>query len=147
LGQQMGGLLLIFVVLAIVGWEGTARLVRAQVLSVKLQDYVEASRAVGADNARIVWKHVVPNILPPLIVSVSFAIPAVIFVEASLSYIGLGVRPPVASWGSMISDNLPSLLSLPGLVAAPAGCVALLMLAFTFVGDGLRDALDPRSNQ
>lgn len=144
LGQQMGGLLLIFVALAIVGWEGTARVVRGQVLSVKEKEYVEAARAVGASNLRIMWRHILPNILAPLIVGVAFAVPGAIFAEAGLSYIGLGVRPPTASWGNMIQDGLASLYSQPGLILAPAVCIALVMLAFTFLGDGLRDALDPR---
>jgi oligopeptide transport system permease protein len=147
LGRQMGGLMLIFVALAIVGWEGTARVVRGQVLSVKQREYVEAARAIGAGNARIMWRHIVPNILAPLIVGVAFAIPGAIFTEAALSYIGLGVRPPTASWGNMIGDGLASIYSQPALIAAPAICVGIVMMSFTFLGDGLRDALDPRMRQ
>jgi oligopeptide transport system permease protein len=147
LGQQMGGLLLIFVALAIVGWEGTARVVRGQVLSSKRREYVEAARAIGAGSSRIMWRHIVPNISAPIIVGIAFAIPAAIFAEAGLSFIGLGVRPPTASWGNMIQDGLASLYSNPVLIAAPAICVGIVMLSFTFLGDGLRDALDPRMKQ
>ncbi len=147
LGRQMGGLLLIFVALAIVGWEGTARIVRGQVLSVKQKEYVEAARALGAGHARIMIRHILPNILAPLIVGVAFAIPGAIFAEAGLSFIGLGIRPPMASWGNMIQDGLASIYSQPVLILAPAACIGLVMLAFTFLGDGLRDALDPRMNK
>jgi oligopeptide transport system permease protein len=143
-GQQMGGLVLIFFSLAIVGWEGTARIARGQVLSVKQKEYVEAARALGAGSHRLVWRHIVPNILAPIIVGIAFAIPTAIFAEASLSYIGLGIRPPNASWGNMIQEGVAAIYSQPALIAAPAICIGLVMLAFTFVGDGLRDALDPR---
>jgi oligopeptide transport system permease protein len=147
LGRQMGGLLLMFTALALVGWEGTARLVRGQVLSQKQKEYIEAARCLGAGNIRIMWKHLVPNILAPLIVSIAFAIPGAIFAEAGLSFIGLGVRPPTASWGNMIQDGFVALYSNAALIGVPAACVALVMLAFTFLGDGLRDALDPRMKQ
>jgi len=147
IGKQMGGLLMIFIALAIVGWEGTARLVRGQVLSIKQKEYVEAARSLGASNVRIMWKHIVPNILAPLIVSVAFGVPGAIFAEAGLSFIGIGIRPPIASWGNMIGDGFVSIYSNPILIAAPAVCVALVMLSFTFLGDGLRDALDPRMKQ
>lgn len=147
LGRQMGGLLLMFFALAIVGWEGTARMVRGQVLSVKQKEYIEAARAIGASNTRLMWRHIVPNILAPLIVAVAFGVPGAIFAEAGLSFIGLGIRPPTASWGNMLQDGFASIYSQPVLIAAPALCVALVMLAFTFLGDGLRDALDPRMKQ
>ena len=147
LGKQMGGLLLMFVALAIVGWEGTARLVRGQVLSVKQKEYVEAARAIGVSNLRIVWRHITPNVLAPLIVSAAFGIPGAIFAEAGLSFIGLGIRPPTASWGNMLQDGFASIYSQAVLIAAPAVCVGLVLLAFTFLGDGLRDALDPHMNE
>jgi oligopeptide transport system permease protein len=147
LGQQMGGLLIMFIALAAVGWEGTARLVRGQVLSQKQKEYVEAARSLGAGAGRIMWKHLLPNILAPLIVSVAFAVPGAIFAEAALSFIGLGIRPPTASWGNMIQDGLSSIYSNQVLIVAPALCVATVMLSFTFLGDGLRDALDPRMKQ
>lgn len=147
LGRQMGGLLLMLLALAVVGWEGIARLVRGQVLSLKQVEYVVAARAIGAGNLRIMWRHLAPNVLAPLIVSVAFAVPGAIFAEAALSFIGLGIRPPVASWGNMLQDGLASIYSQPVLIAAPALCVSLVMLAFTALGDGLRDALDPRLKQ
>lgn len=147
LGRQWGGLLVMFLALSVVGWEATARIVRGQVLSVKQKEYVEAARAIGVSQARAMWRHITPNILTPLIVGVAFAIPRAIFAEAGLSFIGLGIRPPTASWGNMLADGFASIYSQPVLIAAPAICVALVMLAFTFLGDGLRDALDPRMQQ
>ena len=147
LGRPMGGLLVMFTALAIVGWEGTARLVRGQVLSQKQKEYIEAARALGAGHARIMTRHLLPNILAPLIVTLAFGIPAAIFTEATLSFIGLGIRPPFASWGSMIQDGFASIYSNQALILLPAGLVALVMLSFTFLGDGLRDALDPRMKQ
>jgi oligopeptide transport system permease protein len=147
LGKQWGGLLVMFLALSIVGWEGTARIVRGQVLSVKEKEYVEAARAIGVSNVRIMWRHITPNILAPLIVGIAFGVPRAIFAEAGLSFIGLGIRPPAASWGNMINDGMAALYSNSILIAAPAACVALIMLAYTFLGDGLRDALDPRMKQ
>ncbi|MBU6152486.1 MAG: ABC transporter permease, partial [Chloroflexi bacterium] len=146
-GQQMGGLLLLFSALAIFGWEGLARLIRGQVLSLKQKEFIEAARTLGATDARIMWKHIVPNTLAPVIVSLAFGVPSAIIGEAGLSFIGLGVRPPTASWGNMLQDGLSSIYSQTTLIIAPALCVALLLLAFTFLGDGLRDALDPRMKQ
>ncbi len=146
-GQQMGGLLLLFSSLALFGWEGLARLVRGQVLSLKEKEFVEAARALGATPTRIMWRHIVPNTLAPVIVSLAFGIPSAIIGEAGLSFIGLGVRPPTASWGNMLQDGLSSIYSQPTLIAAPAACIAVILLAFTFLGDGLRDALDPRMKQ
>jgi oligopeptide transport system permease protein len=147
LGKQWGGLLVMFLALSIVGWEGTARIVRGQVLSVKQKEYVEAARAIGVSNVRIMWRHITPNILAPLIVGIAFGVPRAIFAEAGLSFIGLGIRPPTASWGNMLQDGMASIYSNSILIVAPAICVALIMLAYTFLGDGLRDALDPRMKQ
>ncbi|MGI8424901.1 MAG: ABC transporter permease [Chloroflexota bacterium] len=147
LGRQMGGLLVMFLALAITGWVGTARIVRGQVLSQKQKEYIEAARCIGAGHRRIMWRHLMPNILAPLIVGIAFAVPGAIFTEAALSFIGLGIRPPTASWGNMIQDGLASIYSNQVLIIAPAICVALVMLSFTFLGDGLRDALDPRMKQ
>ncbi len=143
-GAALGGLALIFVALACTGWEGFARLVRGQVLSVREKEYIEAARCLGAGNARIMVRHVLPNILAPVIVALAFAVPQAILAEASLSFLGLGIRPPTASWGNMIQINLSQLQGTPTLVLAPAICIAVVMLSFTFLGDGLRDALDPR---
>jgi oligopeptide transport system permease protein len=147
LGQQLNGLVLIFVSLSVVGWEGMARLVRGQVLQAKEKEYVEAARMIGASNVRIMTRHIVPNILAPLIVSVAFSVPNAILAEAGLSFLGLGIKGPFPSWGSMIVEGNSAIFSQPGIVLLPSVCIALIMLSFTFLGDGLRDALDPRMKQ
>lgn len=144
LGQAISGLLLMFVGLALVSWVGMARLVRGQVLQLKEQEFIVAARCVGASPARIMWWHIVPNTLAPVIVAAAFAVPGSIIAEAILSYLGVGIIPPQASWGSMILDGHQSIWSLPHLLLAPSVSLALLVMAFTFLGDGLRDALDPR---
>ena len=144
LGQQLGGLLLLFVAFAITGWVGTARLVRGQVLSLREREFVTAARAIGAPPSRIVLRHVLPNTLAPIIVAVSFAIPSYILAEAGLSFLGIGIRPPTASWGSMVFSSFPQMTFQPIFVIMPSVLIALIMLAFAFVGDGLRDALDPQ---
>jgi oligopeptide transport system permease protein len=144
IANVLNGLLIIFVSLSIIGWVGIARLVRGQVLSLKEKEYIEAARSVGMSSKRIMLIHLLPNVLSPIIVSATFAVPGFIIFEATLSYIGVGVRPPNPTWGGMILDGKASLSSSPHLVWIPAGCIALLTLAFTFLGDGVRDALDPR---
>ena len=141
------GLQTVIIVFIVFGWMGTARLVRGQVLALREMEFIEAARTLGATDARIMWKHIVPNTLAPVIVSLAFGVPSAIIGEAGLSFIGLGVRPPTASWGHMLQDGLSSIYSQTTLIIAPALCVALLLLAFTFLGDGLRDALDPRMKQ
>jgi len=143
-GQFMGGLLLLFIAVAIVGWEGMARLVRGQVLQIKEKEYVEAARTIGADQFRIMTRHIIPNILAPIIVSCAFSVPGAILAEAGLSFIGIGIRPPTASWGNMLQDGYTAIFSQPSLALAPAIVIATVLLSFTFLGDGLRDALDPR---
>jgi ABC-type dipeptide/oligopeptide/nickel transport system permease subunit len=143
-GNIQNGLLIIFFALSIVGWEGVARLVRGQVLQVKEREFVEAARTIGVGDVRIAIRHVFPNVLSPLIVGVAFAVPGAIFAEAGLSFLGIGIRPPAASWGSMIQAGLGNILNAWWLTAAPAAMIAIVMLSFTFLGDGLRDALDPR---
>lgn len=144
LGQFLDGLLLIFVALAIVNWVGLARLVRGQVLSLKHREFVEAARAIGASPLRIMVKHLFPNVLAPIIVTVAFAIPGAMLTEATLSFLGIGIRPPTATWGAMISEGFVVFSTTPWPVLLPALCISVVLLAFTFVGDGLRDALDPR---
>ncbi len=143
-GHLLGGLVLLFTAFAIVGWTDMARLVRSQVLSVKQRDYIEASRAIGAPTWRIVTKHVLPNSLAPIIVAIAFAVPTYILAEASLSFLGLGVQASVPSWGGMVFDSFPAILNRSEFVIMPSLLIAAVMLAFTFLGDGLRDALDPR---
>jgi oligopeptide transport system permease protein len=151
IGAAMNGLLLLFVSLSIVAWIGLARLVRGQVLSLKQKEFVEAGRMIGAGSTRIMWRHLLPNCLGPIIVYTAFRIPALIITEAILGYLGLGLRPStdpraafITSWGSLLLDGQSSINSQPFLLLIPAICVALIVLAFNYVGDGLRDALDPR---
>ena len=144
LDNRMGGMLFIFVGLGITAWETMARLSRGQVLSVREKEYIEAARTIGVKDGRTMRKHVLPNIIGPLIVYETLAIPTYIALEAFLSFIGLGVNPPTPSWGQMIADGSGVVRSYPNQVLAPALALAITMFAFNFLGDGLRDALDPR---
>jgi oligopeptide transport system permease protein len=144
LNQQMGGLLFLFIAIGILNWIGMARLARGQVLSYKNKEFVEAAQSVGASDARIIFKHLLPNIFGPLLILETLAIPGYIFLEAILSFIGLGVNPPIPSWGSMINEGYTGLRSNPHLTLAPGIALTLLTLAFNFFGDGLRDAFDPK---
>jgi oligopeptide transport system permease protein len=139
-----GGIFVIFLAIGLVSWVGISRLVRGQVLSLKQRDFVTAARSLGGDSRYITMRHVIPNALGPVIVAITFGVPRAIFAEAALSYIGIGIKPPTPSWGAMIRDGFAVLNAYPHLVIIPAAAIALLMLAFTFLGDGLRDALDPR---
>ncbi len=151
LGQAFNGLLLIFVALAVVGWTGVCRLVRGQVLSLKEKEFVEAARTVGATTPAILFKHILPNSLAPLIVSAAFGVPGAILAEAGLTFLGVGMRPSLdpnnpfpTSWGSILLDGFSNLSSGPWYALFPTLAVATITIAFTFLGDGLRDALDPR---
>jgi len=140
-----GGLLIMFFAIGIANWVGIARLTRGQLLSLKEREFVEAARALGAGNGHIIVRHLLPNALGPIIVQVTFGIPFAIFTEATLSFLGLGITPPNPSWGSMIQDGYQAIFAYPYLALGPALCIAATLLAFTFLGDGLRDALDPRT--
>lgn len=142
LGPGLGNLIL---ALSLTGWVGYARLVRAQVMSVKEREFVEAARALGASDARVVFRHILPNILQPLIIQSSIGMAGAVLAEATLSFLGLGVPPPSASWGSMLNDARSHLFEAPHLVIFPALAVMLCVLSFNFIGDGLRDYLDPRT--
>jgi len=131
--------------LSIGGWVGYARLVRAQVLAVREREFVEAARALGASDLRIVVRHILPNIIQPVLVQAAIGMAGAILAEATMSFLGLGVPPPTASWGAMLNDARSHLFDSPHLVLFPAGAVMLAVLSFNFVGDGLRDYLDPRS--
>ncbi|MBI4042654.1 MAG: ABC transporter permease [Deltaproteobacteria bacterium] len=133
----------IFFALSIVGWVREARLVRGQVLQVKEMTYIEAARAVGTRGWVIVLRHVLPNILGPLIVTLTFQIPQAMLAEAFLSFIGLGLPPPFSSWGTLASEGWRALRSYPHLIIFPGSAIFVTMLAFNFLGDGLRDAIDP----
>jgi len=134
------------VAISFVGWVTVARLVRGQMLSLRERDFVLAARASGAPTWRVVYQHMIPNTLGPVIVAIVFGIPLAIFAEAALAYIGLGVPLPTASLGRLVADGQAFIEDDPWMVVIPAAVIALLMLCFTFLGDGLRDALDPRSH-
>jgi oligopeptide transport system permease protein len=140
-------LVMLFVALGLVQWLTMARIVRGQVLSLKHQTFVEAARALGASDAAIVFRHIVPNTLGPVIVYTTLTVPAVILQEAFLSFLGLGVQPPNASWGTLVSDGARLLALFPWLVIFPSLAMSLTLLAFNFLGDGLRDALDPQGRK
>ncbi len=138
------GLTNIFIALGLVYWLGMARIVRGQILALKEQEYVLAARLVGAGSWRIILRHLVPNSMGPIIVTLTLSIPEAIFTEAFLSFIGLGVSAPMASWGVLASESIAGLRSYPFQLLYPALAISLTMLSFNFLGDGLRDALDPR---
>lgn len=140
----MGGLLFLFIAIGLVNWIGMARIARGQVLSYKEKEFVEAAKSVGAGHLRIIGRHLIPNILGPLIVYETLQIPGYIFTEAFLSFIGLGVDPPTPSWGIMISEAVRGIRSYPVQTIVPAVALSITTLAFNFLGDGLRDAFDPR---
>jgi len=137
-------LLNIFVAIGLVSWVGLARLVRGQVLSIKEKEFVEAARAAGSSPIKIILKHLLPNSLGPVIVSLTFGIPAAIFTEAILDFLGVGLRPPQPTWGVMVFEGYAAVDAYPYLVIIPCVALSMTMLAFNFIGDGLRDALDPR---
>jgi oligopeptide transport system permease protein len=139
-------LILIIFAIAFVSWTTTARLVRGQMLALAQQDYVIAARTMGATQARIVFQHMLPNTLGPVIVAITFAIPLAIFAEAVLAFIGFGLEPPAASLGTLIADGYGQIRATSYMLLFPSIAIALLMLCFTFIGDGLRDALDPRGH-
>jgi oligopeptide transport system permease protein len=150
-GRLLNGLILLFVTLSIVNWTGVARLVRGTTLALKEKEFVEAARASGATAGRLIVRHILPNSLGPVIVASAFIVPGAIISEAVLTYLGIGLRPDVSlnapfptSWGQMIQDGQRNYKNQPWMLIAPSVAVGLIMLAFTFVGDGLRDALDPR---
>ncbi len=126
------------------GWVGYARLVRGQVLATREKEFVEAARGMGASGWRVVLRHITPNIIQPVIVQAAIGMAGAILAEATMSFLGLGVPPPTASWGSMLNDGRSHLLDAPHLVLFPAVAVMLAVLSFNFIGDALRDALDPR---
>jgi oligopeptide transport system permease protein len=144
LGKAMDGLLLVFIAIGLVAWVGMARLVRGQLLSLKETEFIEAARAIGVPPRRIVTKHLLPNALGPMIVAVTLGIPGAILAEATLAFIGIGAQPPRASWGKLVADGQEFLRGSPHMVLFPALAVAIALISFTFLGDGLRDALDPK---
>ncbi|MGE5196068.1 MAG: ABC transporter permease [Anaerolineae bacterium] len=138
------GLMTIVIALTMIGWIGMARVVRAEILRLSSLDFIKSAEAIGASRTRILFRHLIPNALGPIIITVTFTIPTAIFSEAFLSFLGLGVQAPIASWGTMASDGLSALRYYPWRLFFPAGFISVTMLSFNLLGDGLRDAFDPR---
>lgn len=134
----------ILIALCLTSWIGTARIVRSQVVTLKHQEYALAARSIGSSNLRILFKHLIPNSIGPIIVTVTFLVPSAIFSEAFLSFLGIGIQVPIASWGTLVNDAIPTLFTQPYQMLFPALAISVTMFALNFIGDGLRDALDPR---
>ena len=141
-----GGVWNTILAVSFTGWVGAYRLVRGQVLSLRERTFVEAARSIGAGTWHIIWKHLVPNSLAPLLVAISFAVPAAITAEAGLSFLGVGVKPPTPTWGAMLSEGLSQMMSAWHLSFFPGLMIGLTLLASSFIGDALRDVLDPSTN-
>jgi peptide/nickel transport system permease protein len=139
------GIFHLVLALSLGGWVGYARLVRGQVLAAREREFVEAARALGASDWRIIVRHILPNIIQPVIVQAAIGMAGAILAEATMSFLGLGVPPPTASWGTMLNDGRAHLFDAPHLVVFPALAVMLAVLGFNFIGDALRDSLDPRA--
>lgn len=131
------------IVIGATAWARYARVVRAEVMSLRERDFVTAARAIGAFDARIIFRHVVPNVLSSVIVLASLSVGSIIILESALSFLGLGVRPPTATWGGILSDGRAFILRYPHIAVFPGVMIVITVLAFNFIGDGLRDALDP----
>jgi oligopeptide transport system permease protein len=143
-GRLYSGLFLVFVAIGLTSWVTVARLVRGQLLSLKEMEFVEAAKALGVRDRNIVMRHLLPNSIGPIIVAVTLGVPGAILAEATLAYLGVGVQAPRASWGSLIADGQNYIRYTPHLVFLPGIMIALALISFTFLGDGLRDALDPK---
>jgi oligopeptide transport system permease protein len=141
--KAMGGLLGVFIALGLTSWLTTCRLVRGQILSLKAREYVLASRALGARAVHVIPVHLLPNTMGTILVAATLGVPNAILLEASLSFLGLGVDSPMPSWGLMISEGVAAVQSYPHVLVAPAVAIAATLFAFNFLGDALRDALDP----
>jgi ABC-type dipeptide/oligopeptide/nickel transport system permease subunit len=142
-----GGIISIFIALSAVGWAGTARVVRAEAMSLKEKEFVEAARSIGATDASIMARHILPNCVPTLIVLFTLNIPGAILNESSLSFLGVGAAPPSTSWGLMVYRYKTYLVSYPWLAIAPGVAILIFVMAFNFLGDGVRDALDPHAGE
>jgi peptide/nickel transport system permease protein len=136
-------LITVIIVIGTTAWARYARVVRADVLSVRERDFIMAARASGVKNARIIWRHILPNIMGPVIVLASLGVGNIIILESALSFLGLGIQPPNPSWGGILSDGRAFITRFPHISIAPGVMITLTVLAFNFFGDGLRDALDP----
>ncbi|MGI8603111.1 MAG: ABC transporter permease [Verrucomicrobiales bacterium] len=144
-GQGQAKLIVLFMVIGAIEWLTMARVVRAQVLTIKKQDFITAALALGVPRGRIISRHLVPNCLGPVVVYSTLTIPSVMLIEAVLSFLGLGVQPPYASWGVLIDEGAANMESRPWMLAFPALFFSATLFSFNFLGDGLRDALDPKS--
>jgi ABC-type dipeptide/oligopeptide/nickel transport system permease subunit len=145
--RMVNGLLATFVAIGLISWVGTARLVRAQTLSLKQREDIEAARAMGVEDGRIVRRHILPQAMGPIAVAISLGIPMAILAESTLSFLGLGVQIPRASWGSLIDQGIDNVTYAPWLLIPPMVALGITLVGFTLVGDGLRDALDPRASR
>ncbi|MET3696880.1 oligopeptide transport system permease protein [Bacillus oleivorans] len=134
----------IIIALCITSWIGTARIVRSQVITLKHQEYALAARCIGESKSRILFRHLLPNSIGPIIVTVTFLVPSAIFSEAFLSFLGIGIQVPIASWGTLVNDAIPTIFTEPYQMLFPALAISVTMFSLNFIGDGLRDALDPR---
>jgi len=138
------GIVTILIAMTLTGWINMARIVRGQILQLKQNDYITAARAIGASPLRILFRHLIPNALGPIIAAMTLTIPTAIFTEAFLSFLGLGIQAPAASWGVMVNDGLSAMRYYPWRLFFPAAMITLTMLSFNLLGNALRDALDPR---
>ncbi len=143
LGRYANSIVCIFTALSLVGWASVARVVRSHTLSLKETEYVEAARSIGVRPAKIMLRHIMPNCIPSLIVLYTLNVPSCILSESTLSFLGIGVQPPAASWGLMVNQAKQFLFTMPWLALAPSLTIMIIVLAFNFLGDGLRDTLDP----
>ena len=143
LGRYANSIICIFTALALVGWASVSRVVRSHTLSLKETEYVEAARSIGVGSLKIMFRHIMPNCIPSLIVLYTLNVPSCILSESTLSFLGIGVQPPAASWGLMVNQSKQFLFTMPWLALAPSIAIMIVVLAFNFLGDGLRDVLDP----
>jgi oligopeptide transport system permease protein len=141
--RKTGGLIGVYIGLGLIGWLTVSRIVRANTMSLKQREFSEAALGMGATTGRIMFRHLLPNTVAPIVVATTLGIPSAILSEAGISFLGLGVLPPMPSWGLMISEAIPSMRAHPHMLIFPAAALSLTVLAFNFLGDGLRDALDP----
>jgi len=141
--RKTGGLIGVYIGLGLIGWLTVSRIVRANTMSLKQREFAEAAYGMGASRGRIMFRHLLPNTIAPIVVAATLGIPAAILSEAGISFLGLGVLPPMPSWGLMISESIPNMRAHPHMLIFPAAALSLTVLAFNFLGDGLRDALDP----
>ncbi len=145
--SSYGSLYIILFIIALVGWTTVARLVRGATLSVRERDYVRAALALGSNSERIITRHILPNVVSPIIVATTLSVGNVILIESILSFLGLGIQPPLPSWGNMLTNAQELIWQAPALAIYPGLLIFITVIAFNFLGDGLQDALDPRANE